>query len=120
MAKKPYVNRLTIVIEVAKMKLYDIRALTEDDVRQMISAGDDSHMNQIRVSKSGEVYLSQDIVGAIDIDDLRFRFETFDAGNGYVGNKAANDRKYIDRLYRTIIANWNNPACGTYIDIWEQ
>ena len=39
-----------------------------DQIRELIANGDDTHHNQIRVDKSGYVYLSQDIVGSEAID----------------------------------------------------
>jgi hypothetical protein len=102
------------------LKRYDVYNFTIHDLKEMIAMGDDSHDNQIRVTKSGEIYLSQDIVAAVAIDNLMFRFETFDAGNDYVGVKAAEDEKYIDRLYRTIMKRLEKGEKGqTYIDIWE-
>lgn len=100
------------------MKRYNINTLSVDDVREIIRNGDDNHNNQIRVSKTGEVYLSQDIVGAIDIDNLAFRFESFDAHNNYVGIKASKDDDYIHRIYRTLKKHWKEPS-GTYIDNWN-
>ena len=105
---------------VGRNMMYNIETLTEDDVRQLLADGDDSHDNQIRVTITGQVYLSQDIGGADNIDGLKFRFETFDAGNGYVGMKAVSDSVLVGRIYRTLKANWPNPKYGTYIDIWEQ
>lgn len=99
--------------------MYDINTLTIDDVRDMIAAGDDTHDNQIRVTQAGEVYLSQDIVGADSIGNLRFRFETFDAGNGYVGPGAAANDEYISRIYRNLIGNWKDGKWGTYVDVLD-
>ena len=60
------------------MEQYDIRTITLEQFRHLIAHGDDKHDNQIRVTKSGMVYLS-DIVGADQLDNIAFRFETFDA-----------------------------------------
>lgn len=98
---------------------YNIETLTEDDVRAMIAAGNDEHNNQIRVTRAGEVYLSQDITGLTDIDGLKFRFETFIAGNGYVGPTAAQNDDLIRGIYKTLKANWPNSKSGSFIDIWE-
>ena len=56
-------------------------------------------------------------MGAEDIEELKFRFETFDSGNGYVGEDAANDSKYIDVLYRALKMAWNGNKTGC-IDEW--
>lgn len=100
------------------MKIYDMNMLSMDDVRDLIKNGDDNHNNQIRVTKSGELYLSQDIVGAVNIDGLAFRFETFDIHNGYVGLKASRDDIFISRIYKALKDNWENPG-RTYVDDWN-
>lgn len=68
-----------------KMPQYDINTITIEQLQNIISVGDDRYDNQIRCSNSGIVYLSQDIVGAQDIEDVAFCFETDNASNGYVG-----------------------------------
>ena len=98
---------------------YNINGLTIDDVRKMIAVGDDTHDNQIRVTQDGQVYLSQDIVGAESIGNLRFRFETFDAGDGYVGPDAAADDEYIKCIYRNLIGNWKDGKWGTYVNVFD-
>ena len=69
-------------------------ALTLDAVRQLLASKDDSQHRQIRVTKDGIAYLS-DEVGANNIGGLAFRFETWDAGNGYCGAEAASDDKFV-------------------------
>lgn len=100
------------------MKKYNINTLSIENVRELIKNGDDSHNNQIRVTKTGEIFLSQDIVGAVDIDNLAFRFESFDARNGYVGLEASQDDEYIHRIYNTLKKYWKTPT-ETYIDNWN-
>lgn len=97
------------------MKKYSVENLTIDDVRELLANGDDKYDNQIRVDKAGFVYLSQDVVGAVDIDDLAFRFESFDAGNDYVGEDASKDSVFVERIYKALKGNWPNPK-STYID----
>lgn len=100
------------------MKSYDMRELTLDDVKELIKNGDDNHNNQIRVTKNGQLYLSQDVVGAENIDGLLFRFETFDANNDYVGLNASLDDRFINRIYQALKDNWKNPK-STYVDDWN-
>ncbi|WP_338627278.1 hypothetical protein QJR52_02775 [Clostridium baratii] len=95
---------------------YNMKTLTRDELVELIKNGDDSYDNQIRVTKDGMVFLSR-IVGAENISGLKFRFETFDAGNGYVGPDAAKDEEYIDDLYRALIESWKLNRTG-YIDYW--
>lgn len=93
---------------------YKINSLTIDQVQNMIAAADDRINNQIRVTKEGNVYVSTDI-GASNISDLKFRYETYLAGNGYVGPKAAADNTYIQNLYKQLRKDWKLGNSG-YID----
>lgn len=87
------------------MEMYDIRTITLEQFRQLIANGDDTHDNQIRVTKNGMVYLSC-IVGATQLHDVAFRFETFDAHNGYVGKTASEDKSYVKSLFNALKGNW--------------
>ena len=82
------------------MRMCDTRNITLNQLRKLIASGDDRHDNQIRVSKNGMVYLSQDIVGADQLEDVAFRFETFDSGNDYVGKEASEDDDHVKPIYR--------------------
>lgn len=95
---------------------FNMNGLTREQLVELIKNGDDSVHNQIRVKRDGTIFLSQ-IVGAEDISGLRFRFETFDAGNGYVGVDAAADDTYINGLYRGLKESWDKGRTG-YIDDW--
>ncbi|WOO35041.1 hypothetical protein R2R35_14670 [Anaerocolumna sp. AGMB13020] len=99
-------------------KKYDVETFTIDEFRELIANGDDTHHNQIRVTKSGEVFLSQDIVGAKDLEDIAFRFETFNRGNGYIGVAASKDDDII-LMYNALINNWNKAVRRTYLDMWR-
>ena len=92
-------------------------ALTLQSVKVLLASGDDSHMNQVRVTKNGIAYLSQDVVGNLQTDDLAFRLETFNAGTGHVGFPAAGDDAFAQRILAVLQANWPNPS-STYIDIF--
>lgn len=89
-------------------------ALTLDAVRQLLASKDDSQHRQLRVTKDGIAYLS-DEVGADNIGGLAFRFETWDAGNGYCGAEAASDDKFVNEVFEDLKENWPNPK-STYID----
>lgn len=96
---------------------YNMETLTRDELVELIKNGDDNYDNQIRVTEDGYVYLSRS-VGADDIEGLRFRFETLDAVNGYVGVEASKDESYIDDLYRGLVNCWQTNKRG-YIDYWR-
>lgn len=94
---------------------YNIETLTINELIELIKIGDYSKDNKICVTKAGFICISQ-IVGAEDIEELKFRFETFDSGNGYVREEADNDNKHIDVLYRALKKTWNEKM--SYIDEW--
>ncbi len=106
----------SIILNGKQVKAYDIRTVTLEQFRLLIACGHDSHNNQIRVTKSGMVYLSEDIVGAGQLDDAALCFETFSAHNGYVGVKAAEDDRHIISLYHALKENWAGGCRHAYID----
>lgn len=101
------------------MKEYDVESMSLEDFKDSIASGDDTHDNQIRVTKTGKVFLSQDIVGADCLENIAFRFETFDAGNDYVGKAASEDIKFVTDIYKAIKSNWEKGSLQTYIDDWR-
>ena len=107
------------VPEVVRIDLTKPGELTLENVRRLIASGDDSHHNQIRVTRDGIVYLSQDVVGNEATEDLAFRFETYLAGNDYVGVKASRDEQHVDDIFRMLRKNWPNPT-SEYIDYYGE
>ena len=106
----------SIILNGQRIKAYDIRTITLEQFRMLIACGNDSRNNQIRVTKSGIVYLSEDIVGAEQLDDVALCFETFSAHNGYVGVKAAEDDRHVIPLYYALKRNWTEGCGHAYID----
>lgn len=94
---------------------FNVYTLTIEQLRALIASGDDSHRNQIRITTSGDIFLSS-IVGADHLDGIAGRFETFDAGNSYVGARAAADQEFIEKLFAAI-QHWKEFP-RTYIDIY--
>lgn len=93
----------------------NVDTLTIDQLRDLIAAGDDSHHNQLRITSSREIFLS-DIVGLEHLEGIIGRFETFVAGNGYVWLNAALDQQFIESLY-TAIQTWKKSPCS-YVDMF--
>lgn len=87
---------------------------TIEDVANLLASKDDSQYRQLRVTKNGIAYIS-DEVGADNIDGLAFRFETWDAGNDYCGVKASRDTSWVRRVYDDLKENWPSPK-SAYID----
>lgn len=97
-----------------QIDLTDPNALTMESVAALIASKDDSQHRQVRVSKNGIAYLSDD-VGLANLDGVLFRLETYDAGNDYVGENAAKDEKHVRTVYERIRENWPNPK-SEYVD----
>lgn len=93
-----------------------IQKFTIDDCREMISNADDGKLNQIRVDDNGKVYISHENVGTDNLAGVKYRFETFGRYNGYVGPKAASDKKYVSEQFNDIKLAWELGAEG-YIDV---
>ena len=89
---------------------------TIDDVARLLASKDDSAHRQLRVTKKGIAFLSDEI-GNNNLNDLAFCLETWIAGNGYVGPEAACDSKFVARIEKVLRDNWPNPS-DTYIDLF--
>lgn len=88
--------------------LNDPEQLTRENVSRLIGSVLDTQHWQLRVTKGGIAYLSS-TVGSDDIGELAFRFETWCAGNNYVGFQAAHDASWVDQVYEDLKANWPQP-----------
>jgi hypothetical protein len=93
--------------------LKDPAQMTRDNVARLIGSVLDTQHWQLRVTKDGLAYLSA-VVGSEEIDGLAYRFETWCAGNNYVGFQAAHDEIWVGHVYEDLKANWPHPY-STYI-----
>lgn len=93
-----------------------IRKINEVDLKRLLSNANDCISHQVRVDLSGDVFIST-ITGADEIDDLKFRFESWDAGNGYAGPRAASDQEYVNSLLSSIKKCWEEDVRG-YCDYY--
>lgn len=87
---------------------------TVDALRKLLSSVDDSSDWQLRVTIDGIAYLSRS-VGADALEGVLFRFETWDAGNSYVGAAAADDDEWVHRVFAALTKNWPKPT-SRYLD----
>lgn len=82
------------------------------------ACNDESAHHILWVRNDGEVFVSavpdDGIAGqfAKQFDGMRFRYETFAAGNGYVGTKAANDDKYVAEMLGYLVRDWREGLEG--------
>ena len=90
--------------------------LTLESVAALIASKDDSEHRQLRVTKDGIAYLS-DEVGGSNVDGLAFYLETWSAGGDYVGQKASQDEKWVQRVYNCLKKHWPAQSDSpSYID----
>lgn len=82
---------------------------TEENVAKLLGSKDDTQHRQLRVTKEGIAFLS-DVIGSEDIEGLAFRFEIWSVGKGYTGKEAEKDKKFVQRIYTALKANWSNPS----------
>ena len=87
---------------------------TPDQLREMIRQCDDSAGNHVLwVKKMGEVELSAVPVNQTpdgferNHPEMQIRFETFLAGNEYVGPEAARDDEWIAELFARLVREWS-------------
>lgn len=99
-----------------KLDLKDPNNFNISAVRALIQSKDDSRDRQLRVNRVGEAYIS-DIVGNQELDDVKFRFETWIAGNDYSGEKAAKDEDWVSRIFNALKKNWEEGYEG-FVDLF--
>lgn len=95
----------------------NIRNITETIYRDMLANANDCISHQLRVDWSGDVYIST-ITGAEEIDDVKFRWESWDSGNGYVGPLAASDHDYVKQSVASLKKCWEDEIRG-YCDYYS-
>ncbi|WP_454812175.1 hypothetical protein [Labrys neptuniae] len=92
-----------------KIDLNDPLSFTLENVAKLIASKDDSIHRQLRVTKAGIAFLSDDIDPA-SAYNLAFRVEIWNTGNDYTGDKASKDAKWVSRIYKLLKDNWPNPT----------
>ncbi len=97
-----------------RINLNDPSDFTLENVKKLIETEDDSVNTQFRVTDEGMLHLSRDY-GNMNLDGIPFRIETNIAGNDYVGQSAADDEKWVQRVYNVFKENWPNPK-SSYLD----
>ena len=94
-----------------------ILELTENKLKRMITNANDNISHQLRVEENGDIYIST-ITGGKEIEDLKFRWETWQAYNNYVGPFAASDSDYIKSTVGYIRKCWEKGVSG-YCDTYR-
>jgi hypothetical protein len=86
-------------------------------VRQLLAHGNNSAHCQLRVSDAGRAWLSTSAIGGQTLCGVRFRFETWAAGSGCVGDEAAADDAWVAKIHAALQRNWPDPS-SDYLDIY--
>lgn len=97
-------------------KTINIFDITESIYKDMLANANDHYSHQVRVDWSGNVYIST-ITGANEIDDVKFRWESWNPGNGYVGPRAASDYEYVKKSVDSLKKCWEDGVSG-YCDYY--
>lgn len=92
-------------------------ALTHESVARLIASASDETHTQLRVTKDGLAFISTSSIGSENIDELAFQVESFSAGSDYVGQAAAQDAEWVNRIYKILKDNWPKPS-NWYIDLF--
>lgn len=92
-------------------KTINIKNITEAIYKDMLANANDCIAHQLRVDWSGDVYIST-ITGAEEIDDVKFRWEIWDPGNGYAGPCAASDYEYVRQSVASLKKCWEDDIRG--------
>lgn len=86
---------------------------TVEELRRLILACDDLAGHHVLwVDKCGDVRVSQiprdqtPIGFEEEHPEMRLRYETFQAGNDYVGPEAAKDDEWIHQLFEALVKEW--------------
>jgi hypothetical protein len=79
---------------------------TIDELRDVIRQGEDSKNNSLILNLKGQFLLREFNQQLRNSPEVAVRHETFVAGAGYVGRKAAADDGYIKRVYAAMLQCW--------------
>ena len=86
---------------------------TPDQLRELLRGCDDYAGHHVLwVKRNGDVYLSRLPAGRTpvafqeDHAEMQLRYDTFLAGNEYVGPEAAADDQWISELFTSLMKEW--------------
>ncbi len=85
---------------------------TVQQLSQLLAVcNDDAGHHILWVSKTGDVSVTQiNDIGPIGFEQntssMAMRYETFQRGNNYVGQEAANDNDYVNKVLKDLMNEW--------------
>ena len=99
---------------------------TIEEFKALTSACNDDEAHHIQwIRSDGEVFIDplpenlSPVGFEEEHDDLMIRYETCNCGNGYVGAEAATDDEYMNRIFNSMVKEWDlakNSTGKHYID----
>ena len=80
---------------------------TRNQLKETIAGGNDNHHNSLVIDINGMFKLIPLIdKSPSELQSYPVRFETFQAGNGYVGYLASMDETFIEQTYKALLEDW--------------
>jgi hypothetical protein len=86
---------------------------TVEQLRDLLRECDDRAGHHVLwVAKNGDVHVSRvpkdkTVIGfQEDKPEMQLRYETFEAGNEYVGPDAAEDEGWVNELFEALVKDW--------------
>jgi hypothetical protein len=92
-----------------RINLNNTGEFTIESLKKLIASGDDSVKTQFRVTNDGFLFISK-VVGDMEVDDIKFFYDTNGIGNGFVGKKASEDEDWLNLIFNSVNENWPNPS----------
>lgn len=101
---------------------------TKEQLKALFSSCDDTIGHHVLwVAKNGDVSLAPLPIELTPVGfdqtnpDLLLRYETFVQSNGYVGQQAAEDEKFVDRIFKSLQSEWatvTEKSSQHYVDLF--
>lgn len=102
---------------------------TKEQLKSLFSSCDDTIGHHVLwVARNGDVALNphpSDLISVGTFDhanpDILLRYETFRQGTGYVGQQAAENEKFIERMFKSLQREWptvTDRSPQRYVDLF--
>jgi hypothetical protein len=100
---------------------------TVEELRQLIMACNDLAGHHVLwVANNGDVHVSRVPKGVSPVgfqeaqSEMQLRYETFEAGNDYVGPEAAKDNEWINQLFDALTKAWPKAKAKPEVEYIDQ
>lgn len=100
---------------------------TIEELRELIKRCDDQAGHHVLwVTKNGDVHVSRfpkdkPPIGFEEAEpEMQLRYETFEAGNEYVGPEAAEDESWLKELFDALVNEWPNAKGKPTVEFVDQ